>query len=65
MLAQEEQFLTVDEVARLLKYHPEHVRRLARQGRLNARKFGGKEWRFRLSDIERVFEQEPEADDET
>ncbi len=42
---------TVDEVAQALKLHPYTIRRLSREGRIPAFKFGG-QWRFRRSEIE-------------
>ncbi len=42
---------TVDEVAQALKLHPYTIRRLSREGRIPAFKFGG-QWRFRKSEIE-------------
>lgn len=35
----EEEWLTVNQAAQLAQYHPEHIRRLVRQGKINARKF--------------------------
>ena len=32
-------WITVDEAAKLTEYHPEHIRRLIRQKRIEARKF--------------------------
>ena len=34
-----EEWLTVNEAAELSGYHPEHVRRLIRQGEITAKKF--------------------------
>jgi excisionase family DNA binding protein len=42
---------TVDEVAQALKLHPYTIRRLSREGKIPAFKFGG-QWRFRKSEIE-------------
>ncbi|MBU0999471.1 helix-turn-helix domain-containing protein [Patescibacteria group bacterium] len=42
---------TVEEVAQALKLHPYTIRRLSREGRIPAFKFGG-QWRFRKSEIE-------------
>jgi excisionase family DNA binding protein len=33
------EWLTVNEAAKLSGYHPEHIRRLVRQGAINAKKF--------------------------
>jgi excisionase family DNA binding protein len=35
----EEEWLTVNEAAELSGYHPEHIRRLIRQGEITAKKF--------------------------
>ncbi len=35
-----EKWLTTQEAARLVKYHPEHIRKLIKSGRVKARKFG-------------------------
>ena len=42
---------TVEEVAEALKLHPYTIRRLSREGKIPAFKFGG-QWRFRKSEIE-------------
>ena len=42
---------TVDEVADALKLHPYTIRRLSREKKIPAFKFGG-QWRFRKSEIE-------------
>ncbi len=42
---------TVEEVAQTLKLHPYTIRRLSREGKIPAFKFGG-QWRFRKSEIE-------------
>ncbi len=33
-------WITTQQAAELSGYHPEHIRRLVREGRINARKFG-------------------------
>jgi excisionase family DNA binding protein len=47
-----ETFLTVDEIAEALKFHPYTVRRLCREGKIPCFRFGG-QWRFRKEEIER------------
>ena len=42
---------TVEEVAEALKLHPYTIRRLSREKKIPAFKFGG-QWRFRKSEIE-------------
>ena len=42
---------TVDEVANALKLHPYTIRRLSREKKIPAFKFGG-QWRFRKDEIE-------------
>lgn len=46
-------WITTEEAATLSGYHPEHVRRLARQGKIGAEKRAGHDWwidrdRFKL-----------------
>ncbi|MCK4278893.1 MAG: helix-turn-helix domain-containing protein [Desulfurellaceae bacterium] len=43
---------TVDEVARAVKLHPYTIRRLCRDGKIPAFKFGG-QWRFDVKEIEK------------
>lgn len=43
---------TVDEVAKAVKLHPYTIRRLCRDGKIPAFKFGG-QWRFKKEDIEK------------
>ncbi len=45
------EFYTVDEVAKVLRLHPYTVRRLCREKRVPAFKFGG-QWRFGKTEIE-------------
>jgi excisionase family DNA binding protein len=54
--------LTVMEAADHLRFHPEHVRRLTRQGKLPGRKIGN-EWRYRPEDLDAIFEDPKEADE--
>ena len=54
--------MNVREASEYLGYHPEHVRELARQGKIKGRKIGGKEWRFRPEDLDALFEDQ-EADE--
>lgn len=48
------QTYTVEEIAKALKLHPYTVRRLCREGKIPAFKFGG-QWRFRKEDIEKYL----------
>ena len=41
---------TVEEVAQALRLHPYTIRRLSREGKIPAFKFGG-QWRFKKEDI--------------
>lgn len=43
---------TVDEVAQALKLHPYTIRRLSREGKIPAFKFGG-QWRFNKEEIQK------------
>lgn len=45
------EFYTVDEVAKVLRLHPYTVRRLCREKRVPAFKFGG-QWRFPKVEID-------------
>ena len=42
---------TVDEIAEALKFHPYTIRRLSREKKIPAFKFGG-QWRFRKDEID-------------
>ena len=46
------EFYTAEEVAEALRLHPYTVRRLCREKRVPAFKFGG-QWRFRKDDIDK------------
>ncbi len=48
-----ETYYTLEEAAKMLKLHPQTLRRWIRQGKLPARRFG-KQFRLRLEDIERA-----------
>ncbi len=62
-MTERRKLMSVEEAAEYLGFHPEHVRRLARQGKLNGRKIGGKAWRFRPEDLEAIFEEDQEVND--
>ena len=49
---------TVKEVAEALKLHPYTIRRLCREGKIPAFKFGG-QWRFKKEDIEKLTNRRP------
>lgn len=49
-----EPFLDVNEVAKMFKFTPQHIRRLAERKIIPGAKYG-KEWRFRRSDLLRSF----------
>ena len=49
---------TADEVADALKLHPYTIRRLSRERKIPAFKFGG-QWRFRKDDIDQWSESYP------
>ena len=51
-----DEFLTIREVAHLLKLSEATIRKWCREGRLPALKLG-KAYRIRRSDIDRLFEQ--------
>jgi excisionase family DNA binding protein len=46
-------YYTLEEAARILKLHPQTLRRWIRQGKLPARRFG-KQFRLRAEDLERA-----------
>lgn len=48
------EFYTVDEVAKVLRLHPYTVRRLCREKRVPAFKFGG-QWRFSKEEIHKFI----------
>lgn len=50
-MAQKVQFYTAEEVADVLRLHPYTVRRLCREKKVPAFKFGG-QWRFRKDEID-------------
>ena len=49
---------TVEEVAQALKLHPYTIRRLCREGKIPAFKFGG-QWRFKKEDIDKFTNRKP------
>lgn len=50
---------TVDEVAHALKLHPYTIRRLSRERKIPAFKFGG-QWRFKKEDIDLLIKKSKE-----
>jgi len=54
------EFYTAEEVAQVLRLHPYTVRRLCREKRVPAFKFGG-QWRFRKDDIDQWSKSYPFA----
>ena len=59
-MVEKKKLYNISDAAEHLGFHPEHVRRLARQGKIKGRKIGGKEWRFRPEDLDALFEDEEE-----
>ncbi len=51
-----EPLIDTQEVARLMKFTPQHIRRLAERKLIPAVRFG-REWRFRRSDLDRAFRE--------
>ena len=51
------EFYTVEEVAKVLRLHPYTVRRLCREKRVPAFKFGG-QWRFDKGKIQKLIDKE-------
>lgn len=56
------EYYTLEEAARLLKLHPQTLRRWVHGGKLAAKRFG-RQFRLRLEDIERVAQTEAEPVD--
>lgn len=56
MIAMDDELLTVEEVARLLKMHPDYVRKLLRDGKIPGEKVTGPggRWRVRRSNVEKL-----------
>ena len=54
------EFYTAEEVAEVLRLHPYTVRRLCREKKVPAFKFGG-QWRFRKDDIDQWSKSYPFA----
>jgi len=50
------EFYTAEEVAKVLRLHPYTVRRLCREKRVPAFKFGG-QWRFGKQDIDKFIKE--------
>jgi excisionase family DNA binding protein len=51
-----ETLIDANEVARLFKFTPQHIRRLAERKIIPAARYG-REWRFRRSDLNRAFQE--------
>jgi excisionase family DNA binding protein len=51
-------FLTLQEVAAILKLHPRTVRQYVHRGELSGRLIGGR-WRFRQEDVDKFFDAAP------
>ena len=51
-------FLTLQEVAQLLKLHPRTVRQYVHRGELEGRLIG-RRWRFRQEDVDKFFDAAP------
>lgn len=56
------EYYTLEEAAKLLKLHPQTLRRWIHGGKLAARRFG-RQFRLRLEDLERVAQAEAEPAD--
>jgi excisionase family DNA binding protein len=58
MMLMTEEYLTPEEVAERLKYHPEYVRKLLREEKLPGRKLRGS-WRIKVTELDAwIKEQE-------
>jgi excisionase family DNA binding protein len=49
--------LTTDEVAAILRIHPDVVRRWARKGKLRTVKLGSRCWRFKQEELDKFIER--------
>lgn len=58
-----ETYYTLEEAAKLLKLHPQTLRRWIRQGKLPAKRFG-KQFRLSLQDIEQAAQPPKGKEDE-
>lgn len=47
-----DEWLSVNEAAALSGYHPQHVRELARNGRVSARRFGRLVWQIERASLD-------------
>lgn len=64
MLLTENPYLTIEEVAELLRMHPDTIRRLLRAKRLPGKKVGGGEWRISRELLDKyIKESEDQSDD--
>ena len=54
---QDDELLTVDEVAAILKIHPRTVRALVQNGELKRVKIGKREYRIRRSELDRFLKE--------
>lgn len=57
------EFYTVDELAKLLKLHPETIRRYLKKGKIEASKMG-KRYRISDEDLKRFLEESKGSDKE-
>lgn len=48
-------YFTVYEVAELLNFHHNTIRKMIKTGELPATRFNGREWRIRKADLENLF----------
>ena len=55
-----EKWFTVKEAARLLGYHPNHLRRLLRKGAVNGRKQRNGHWKISRREVARILELQTE-----
>lgn len=46
--------LTVEEAAKILDYHPNHVRRMLRQGKIRGKKPSGYAWMISRREVRRI-----------
>lgn len=60
MIAMEE-LLTIEDVARLLKYTPYYIREMCKRGELKAIKIGG-HWRVKQEDLRDYIDEQSKED---
>jgi len=61
MTVMEKEYLTPEEVAKKLGYHPEYVRQLLREGKLPGHKLRTGAWRISIKELDTWIKQQDET----